>query len=114
MSLDDARNNAANALIHPHPFPLYCLPACLQPSDLTVSRASKPQVVAGAVAARAREGVSPRITGIGPEAVCNAMVAACHARLYLEVRQGGGGGVLDWVGSNKCLACPSSTALPPS
>ena len=31
------------------------------------------------------QGVSPRITGIGAEAVCNAMVAACHARLYLEV-----------------------------
>ena len=33
----------------------------------------------------AAQGVSPRITGIGAEAVCNAMVAACHARLYLEV-----------------------------
>ncbi|GAB4813331.1 hypothetical protein N2152v2_000377 [Parachlorella kessleri] len=59
-------------------------PGANEPSDLTVSRTSKPQVVAGAMAARAREGVSPRITGIGPEAVCNAMVAACHARLYLE------------------------------
>ncbi len=50
----------------------------------SVSRASKPAVVAGALAARAREGLGPALTAIGEEAVCNAAVAVCRARLYLE------------------------------
>lgn len=53
-------------------------------SELTVSKTSKPQVVAGAIAARARDGTGVTVAGIGPEAVCKACVAACHARLYLE------------------------------
>ncbi|KAK2076005.1 hypothetical protein QBZ16_001341 [Prototheca wickerhamii] len=52
--------------------------------ELTVSKASKPQTVAGAIAARAREGISTTVTGIGPDAVSNACVAVCHSRIYLE------------------------------
>ncbi|PSC74202.1 stage v sporulation s [Micractinium conductrix] len=54
------------------------------PSELTAGKGSKPTVVAGAISNRAREGGCPNITGIGPEAVCNAIMAVCHARLYLE------------------------------
>lgn len=53
-------------------------------SELTASKNSKPTVVAGAIAARAREGGCPSISSIGPEAVCTALVATAHARLYLE------------------------------
>lgn len=53
-------------------------------SDLTAGKGSKPTVVAGAISNRAREGGCPNVTGIGPEAVCNAIMAVCHARLYLE------------------------------
>lgn len=59
----------------------------LQCSELTASKNSKPTVVAGAIAARAREGGCPSISSIGPEAVCTALVATAHARLYLEVRR---------------------------
>lgn len=38
--------------------------------------------------AQAREGMNVTVTGIGPDAVSNSCVAACHARLYLEVRRG--------------------------
>ncbi len=60
------------------------LPSPPQPVTFSVSRASKPAVVAGALAARAREGLVPALTAIGEDAVCNAAVAVCRARLYLE------------------------------
>lgn len=56
-------------------------------SELTAGKGSKPTVIAGAISNRAREGGCPNITGIGPEAVCNAIMAVCHARLYLEQDQ---------------------------
>lgn len=53
-------------------------------NELSVSKLSKPAVVAGAVAGRARDGTAVVVSSIGPEAVCNAMVAVCRARIYLE------------------------------
>ena len=41
-------------------------------------------MVAGAIAARARDRIGPLVTAIGEEAVCNAVMAICRARLYLE------------------------------
>ncbi|KAL6766956.1 EZY7 [Auxenochlorella protothecoides x Auxenochlorella symbiontica] len=52
--------------------------------ELTVGKNSKPQTVAGAIAGRARDGTGVVVTSIGPDAVCNACVATCHARIYLE------------------------------
>lgn len=49
-----------------------------------MSRHSKAAVVAGAIAARARDRIGPMVTAIGEEAVCNAVMAVCRARLYLE------------------------------
>jgi hypothetical protein len=57
-----------------------------------VSKLSKPAVVAGAVAGRARDGTAVVVSSIGPDAVCNAMVAVCRARIYLEVGPAGGEG----------------------
>ena len=56
----------------------------MQSAAFTVSRHSKYSVVAGAIAARAREDIGPLLTAIGDEAVCNAIMAVCTARLYLE------------------------------
>jgi len=56
----------------------------LQSVEFSASKASKPAVVAGAIAARAREGIGPVVTAIGDEAVTNAVLAACRARIYLE------------------------------
>lgn len=60
------------------------LPPQVHMAGLTVSKNSKPQVVAGAIAARAREGTGVTVAGIGADAVCKACIATCHARLYLE------------------------------
>ena len=53
-------------------------------AQFTVSKMSKPAVVAGAIAGRARQGVGALLTAIGDDAVCNAVVAASKARVYLE------------------------------
>ena len=52
---------------------------------MPVSSATEPSVVAGALAARVREGVEVALSAIGVDAVGNAMRAICFARLYLEV-----------------------------
>lgn len=52
--------------------------------EYTVSKTSKPPTVAGALAARAREGIGPHLGAIGEEAICVAVLAICRARLYLE------------------------------
>ncbi len=51
---------------------------------ISVSKTSKPTVVAGAIAARVRERSNPLVTAIGDEAVCNAIMAIGRTRLYLE------------------------------
>lgn len=51
---------------------------------MTVSKQSKPAAVAGAIAAKVREGVAPLLEAIGDEAIANALLAMCRARLYLE------------------------------
>ena len=55
-----------------------------QPVTYTVSRISKSGTVAGAIAARAREGIGPVLEAIGEVSVCNAVLAICRTRLYLE------------------------------
>ncbi|PNH09747.1 hypothetical protein TSOC_003580 [Tetrabaena socialis] len=52
--------------------------------DMPIGRESKPQVVAGALAARIREEKSVCLTAIGIDAVSNAVLAIGNARLYLE------------------------------
>ena len=53
---------------------------------MPVAGGTEPSVVAGALAARVREGVEVALSAIGVDAVGNAMRAICFARLYLEVR----------------------------
>ena len=50
-----------------------------------MASATDPSIVAGALAARVREGAEVYLTAIGVDAVGNAMRAICFARLYLEV-----------------------------
>ena len=57
----------------------------IQRVEMPVSSATDPSVVAGALAARVREGVEVALSAIGVDAVGNAMRAICFARLYLEV-----------------------------
>lgn len=52
---------------------------------MPVAGGTEPSVVAGALAARVREGVEVALSAIGVDAVGNAMRAICFARLYLEV-----------------------------
>lgn len=52
--------------------------------EMSVSAGSSPTVVAGAIAARVREGKVPALSGIGVDAVANCVLAIGHARLYLE------------------------------
>jgi len=52
--------------------------------EMQVSASSSPQVVAGALAARVREGAVPCLTAIGVDAVANCVLAIGHTRLYLE------------------------------
>ncbi|KXZ52124.1 hypothetical protein GPECTOR_10g753 [Gonium pectorale] len=52
--------------------------------EMPISSQSKPQVVAGALAARIREQRSVCLTAIGIDAVSNAVLAIGNARLYLE------------------------------
>ena len=52
---------------------------------MPVASATDPSVVAGALAARVREGAEVCLSAIGVDAVGNAMRAICFARLYLEV-----------------------------
>jgi stage V sporulation protein SpoVS len=42
------------------------------------------QVVSNALAQRIREGIVPCLTGIGPDAVSNCVLAIGHTRLALE------------------------------
>ena len=56
----------------------------MQKSVITVSKTSKPPIVAGAIAARIRERSNPLVIAIGEEAVCNAVMAIGRTRLYLE------------------------------
>ena len=53
---------------------------------MPVAGTTEPTVVAGALAARVRDGTDVCLTAIGVDAVGNAMRAICYARLYLEVR----------------------------
>lgn len=53
---------------------------------MPVASGTEPSVVAGALAARVREGREVGLSAIGVDAVGNAMRAICFARLYLEVR----------------------------
>ena len=57
----------------------------LQKMEMPVASATDPSIVAGALAARVREGAEVYLTAIGVDAVGNAMRAICFARLYLEV-----------------------------
>ncbi|DBB18523.1 hypothetical protein WJX82_003096 [Trebouxia sp. C0006] len=52
--------------------------------EMPVASATDPSIVAGALAARVREGAEVYLTAIGVDAVGNAMRAICFARLYLE------------------------------
>ncbi len=52
--------------------------------EMSVSAGSNANVVAGAIAARVREGKVPYLVGIGVDAVANAVLAIGRARLYLE------------------------------
>ena len=52
--------------------------------EMQVSASSTPTVVAGALAAKVREGTVPCLTGIGADAVANCVLAIGHCRLYLE------------------------------
>ncbi|KAG2429377.1 hypothetical protein HXX76_011142 [Chlamydomonas incerta] len=52
--------------------------------EMPIGSQSKPQVVAGALAARIREEKSVCLTAIGIDAVSNAVLAIGNARLYLE------------------------------
>ena len=56
-----------------------------QRMEMPVASATEPSIVAGALAARVREGVEVCLSAIGVDAVGNAMRAICFARLYLEV-----------------------------
>jgi stage V sporulation protein S len=60
------------------------LPFCVPLISSQVSASSSPQVVAGALAARVREGAVPCLTAIGVDAVANCVLAIGHTRLYLE------------------------------
>ncbi len=57
----------------------------MQRMEMPVASATEPSIVAGALAARVREGVEVCLSAIGVDAVGNAMRAICFARLYLEV-----------------------------
>lgn len=52
--------------------------------ELPVSGHSRPPVVAGALAARVREGKQAALVSIGVDAVANAVLTIGNARLYLE------------------------------
>ncbi|EFJ53088.1 hypothetical protein VOLCADRAFT_127322 [Volvox carteri f. nagariensis] len=52
--------------------------------EMPIGSQSKPQVVAGALAARVREQRAVCLTAIGIDAVSNAVLAIGNARLYLE------------------------------
>ncbi|KAG2422005.1 hypothetical protein HYH02_015546 [Chlamydomonas schloesseri] len=52
--------------------------------EMPIGSQSKPQVVAGALAARIREEKTVCLTAIGIDAVSNAVLAIGNARLYLE------------------------------
>lgn len=52
--------------------------------DMPIGSQSKPQVVAGALAARIREQKTVCLTAIGIDAVANAVLSIGNARLYLE------------------------------
>eukprot|EP01023_Acetabularia_acetabulum_P064087 TRINITY_DN8202_c0_g1_i16.p2 TRINITY_DN8202_c0_g1~~TRINITY_DN8202_c0_g1_i16.p2 ORF type:complete len:256 (-),score=38.51 TRINITY_DN8202_c0_g1_i16:221-988(-) len=52
--------------------------------QLSVASSSNPSMVAGAIAQRTRQNESVQLNAIGVDAVANAMVALCFARLYLE------------------------------
>eukprot|EP01024_Parvocaulis_polyphysoides_P051840 TRINITY_DN5112_c1_g1_i1.p1 TRINITY_DN5112_c1_g1~~TRINITY_DN5112_c1_g1_i1.p1 ORF type:complete len:260 (-),score=47.70 TRINITY_DN5112_c1_g1_i1:289-1068(-) len=52
--------------------------------QLSVASGSNPSMVAGAIAQRTRQSESVQLNAIGVDAVANAMVALCFARLYLE------------------------------
>lgn len=52
--------------------------------ELTVSKMSKPRVVAGYICARAREGKPVIISAIGEDSIANAMIATAYARLFLD------------------------------
>lgn len=56
----------------------------MQRTIITVSKASNPAIVAGAIASRLRERTNPLVSAIGDEAVCNAVMAIGRTRLYLE------------------------------
>ena len=58
----------------------------LQRMEMPVASATEPAIVAGALAARVREGAEVCLSAIGVDAVGNAMRAICFARLYLEVQ----------------------------
>jgi stage V sporulation protein SpoVS len=64
-----------------HPLGFHTTP---NPLEMQVSAASQPTVVAGALAARVREGSVPALSAIGVDAVANCVLAVGHARLYLE------------------------------
>eukprot|EP01025_Chloroclados_australasicus_P044420 TRINITY_DN4817_c0_g1_i1.p2 TRINITY_DN4817_c0_g1~~TRINITY_DN4817_c0_g1_i1.p2 ORF type:complete len:254 (-),score=30.65 TRINITY_DN4817_c0_g1_i1:540-1301(-) len=52
--------------------------------QLSVASSSNPAMVAGAIAQRTRSNECVELNAIGVDAVANAMVALCFARLYLE------------------------------
>jgi stage V sporulation protein S len=55
-------------------------------TDMTVGSKSKITEVAGAIAGQIREGTGVTLTGVGPNAVFNAVRAVAVARQYLEQR----------------------------
>ena len=50
-------------------------------------------------------GPPPPPAGIGPEAVCNALMAVCHARLYLEVRASDCRRLQPWRKQQRLVCC---------
>jgi stage V sporulation protein S len=59
---------------------------CEKNTDLTVGSKSKISVVAGAIAGQIRDGSSVNLTGVGPNAVFNAVRSIAVARDYLKQR----------------------------
>ena len=82
---------------------------------MPVKSTTEPAIVAGALAARVREGAEVCLSAIGVDAVSNAMRAICFARLYLEVQRYFSScnavctkfNTVTWYQQNSVLGCPT-------
>jgi stage V sporulation protein S len=59
-------------------------PPLEEPEELRIGKDSNSGKVAGAIAERVRQGIRVQLTGVGPDAVCNAVTAIAIARKYLS------------------------------